>query len=66
MTNLLIAGMTCGHCTSAVRRALSKVPGVTRVIDVDLASGKASVEGAADEQALVEAVREEGYQATLA
>lgn len=66
MTNLLIAGMTCGHCTSAVRRALSKVPGVTRVLQVDLASGKASVEGTPDVDALLQAVREEGYQATLA
>lgn len=66
MTNLLIAGMTCGHCTSAVMRALSKVPGVTRVLQVDLASGKASVEGTPDVDALLQAVREEGYQATLA
>ena len=63
MTGLKIEGMSCSHCSAAVERALTGVEGVTRV-EVDLAGGRAAVEGAADVGALVAAVAEEGYTAT--
>lgn len=63
MTELKIEGMTCGHCQAAVKKALEKVAGV-RAADVDLANGRATVEGAADVAALVAAVEDEGYRAT--
>lgn len=63
MTELKIEGMSCSHCSAAVERALTGVEGVTRV-EVDLAGGRAAVEGAADVGALVAAVAEEGYTAT--
>jgi copper chaperone len=56
-----IEGMTCQHCVRAVERALAKVPGVKRVRSVEL--GRAQIEGAPDEQAVVAAIREEGYEA---
>ena len=62
MTELKIEGMTCGHCTSAVKKALEGVDGVTAAT-VDLAAGRAHVEGQADTAALVAAVQDEGYQA---
>lgn len=37
-----IEGMTCGHCTASVEKALRAVPGVTDV-KVDLASKSAVV-----------------------
>jgi copper chaperone len=58
-----IQGMTCDHCTRAVARALAKLPGVTRVVGVDLAHGEARIEGSPDEAAVVAAVKEEGYEA---
>lgn len=57
-----VEGMTCGHCVSAVTRALQKVPGVERA-EVSLEKGRALVTGSAAPAALVEAVREEGYEA---
>ncbi|MFP5371787.1 MAG: heavy-metal-associated domain-containing protein, partial [Actinomycetes bacterium] len=38
-----VTGMTCGHCVKSVTEEVSKIEGVTRV-DVDLASGKVTVE----------------------
>ena len=62
MTELKIDGMTCGHCTAAVKKALERVPGVEGA-EVDLAAGRARVAGTADEALLVAAVQDEGYQA---
>ena len=61
---LSIEGMSCGHCVGAVRRALEGVPGVEQV-EVRLDEGRALVRGTADPEALVRAVREEGYEARL-
>jgi copper chaperone len=63
---LNVTGMTCGHCKAAVETALKNVEGVN-LVQVDLASGKASVEGAhVNTNALIAAVLEEGYSAQLA
>jgi copper chaperone len=61
-----IKGMTCDHCVRAVTRALTKVPGVSRVESVDLAQGRAVIEGSPDEQAVAAAIRDEGYEAKRA
>jgi copper chaperone len=61
-----IKGMTCGHCVRAVEKALAKVPGVSQVRGVDLERGEALLEGAPDEQAVIAAVRGQGYEATRA
>lgn len=66
MIELQITGMTCGHCVKAVKEALSEVPGVERVVDVNLESGSAQVEGSADTSKLIEAIEEEGYEAVVA
>lgn len=62
MTNLKIEGMTCGHCSAAVKRALEQVEGVVSV-QVDLEAGHATVEGSPEFAALLAAVQEEGYSA---
>jgi copper chaperone len=59
-----VEGMTCGHCEKAVRSALESVSGVGKA-RVSLAEGKAWVEGPADPAALISAVAEEGYRATM-
>ena len=64
-TELTVSGMTCGHCQTAVTKALKTVEGVTDA-RVDLASGKATVTGTPDPQALVAAVTDEGYGAQVA
>jgi len=63
-TDLTVGGMTCDHCVRAVTQALSSVPGVQEA-SVDLSSGLARVRGEADPQALLDAVKEEGYTAAL-
>ncbi|MGL4611497.1 MAG: CopZ family metallochaperone [Trueperaceae bacterium] len=62
---LKVEGMTCGHCQKAVKEALEQVPGAQNV-EVDLKTGMAKVEGASNVNMLIEAVVEEGYQASVA
>jgi len=66
MIELRIDGMSCGHCKAAVEKALAGVKGVDRVVEVDLESGRAIVEGDAPAEALIAAVTEEGYEAKTA
>ena len=63
-TTILVPGMTCGHCKSAVTDELSKINGVTNV-DVDLDSKKVTIESDADVewQIIVGAVDEAGFEA---
>lgn len=60
---LIVSGMTCGHCVSSVSEELQKLDGV-REVDVDLATGAVTVHS--DEpvpaDALEAAVHEAGYQ----
>ncbi|MBT9258238.1 MAG: heavy-metal-associated domain-containing protein [Clostridiales bacterium] len=58
---LVIRGMTCQHCVRSVEKALSAVPGV-QSLQVSLEENKAWVEGDAPLAALVEAVKEAGYE----
>ena len=61
---LQVTGMSCGHCVAAVTKALKSVPG-TQDAQVDLASGRATVQGNAAPEALAKAVADEGYGVTL-
>jgi len=63
-TTIKVTGMTCGHCVAAVTKALQNVPGVEQA-EVSLEQKQARVTGHADTQALLAAVKEEGYEAQL-
>lgn len=63
-TTLKVTGMTCNHCVMSVTKALESVPGVESA-DVSLAKAQAVVQGEADRQAMIAAVKEEGYEAAL-
>ena len=58
-----VNGMSCGHCVSSVREEVGAIPGVTAV-DVDLASGKVTIdsEHQVEAEAIQSAVEEAGYQ----
>lgn len=59
-----IEGMHCGHCTSAVEKALSALSGVTSVT-VSLEAKNAVVEGTElSDAALKEAVEDTGFDVT--
>ena len=58
---LKVLGMTCGHCASAVTKAVKAVPAVQDV-SVDLQAGEVSVKGEPDREAVRRAIVEEGYE----
>ena len=59
-TELAVQNMTCASCVGRVERVLKAVPGVTDVI-VNLATERASVQGVAGEQAMLDALAKAGY-----
>jgi copper chaperone CopZ len=64
-TTILVDGMTCGHCVTAVTEELGQLPGVTSVA-VDLQAGgtspvTVSSEAPLDPARLAAAVQEAGY-----
>lgn len=58
----VITGMNCPHCQASVTKAISGVEGVTKV-DVNLSTGKATVEGTHDPAAICKAVEAAGFEA---
>ena len=59
-----VTGMSCAACSARVEKAVSKVPGVTGC-SVSLLTNSMGVEGTADSQAVIRAVEEAGYGASL-
>lgn len=55
-----IDGMFCEHCEETVKEALKSVNGVTDVA-VDHETGTATIEGSADNELLIAAVSDAGY-----
>jgi copper chaperone len=60
-----VTGMTCDNCVHHVTDAIKSVAGV-KAAEVSLAGESAKVEGDFDQQAVIEAVKEEGYEAVAA
>jgi Cu+-exporting ATPase len=62
-----VSGMSCASCQAGVQRALRRAPGVLDA-DVNLMTGSAAVTfdpAATSPEALVEAIRDTGYEAEL-
>jgi copper chaperone len=64
-TTFKVNGMTCGNCARHVEEAIRAVPGVAAV-EVDLAGAKATVTGSGAPEAIVAALADEGYEASVA
>lgn len=60
---LHISGMSCGHCSARVQKALSDLPGTTQVA-VDHTTGIAHFNGSASDDELKKAVQDAGYEVT--
>ncbi len=61
--NLVVPGMTCGHCVAAVTEEIAKVSGVVDVA-IDLETKLVVVTGnALDESSIRAAISEAGYEA---
>lgn len=59
-----IEGMMCEGCVRSVKESLEKVPGITNV-EVNLEKGTATVQGDADDDALIRAVVDAGFRGTV-
>ena len=60
-----IEGMSCSHCTMAVKKALSKVDGVTDVeVDLDSGSAVVTMEAEIADDTLSAVVTDAGYDVT--
>lgn len=62
--HIKIHGMSCGHCKSAIEKALSSLSGVENVI-VSLENGEATIDLSSnvDDELLISTVSEAGYEA---
>ena len=64
MKQFNVTGMTCAACSARVERAVKAVPGVTAV-SVSLLTNAMGVEGAAGDEAIIRAVQDAGYGASV-
>ena len=64
MVQYNVTGMSCAACSARVEKAVSKVPGVTSCA-VSLLTNCMGVEGSASSAAIISAVQEAGYGASL-
>ncbi|HZE22297.1 MAG TPA: heavy-metal-associated domain-containing protein [Desulfobaccales bacterium] len=63
MPEIKVKGMSCGHCASAVTKAMQSLPGVSHV-QVDLGSGRVSYDSAnpIPEEDLARVIKTAGYE----
>jgi copper ion binding protein len=61
MYQLHVEGMTCNHCVSRVTRSVKKIDDAAKV-DIDLKSGKVTVDSASDLEDICAAISEAGYE----
>ena len=64
MEQYQVTGMSCAACSARVEKAVSKVPGVTGC-SVSLLTNSMGVEGSADPSAVIAAVEQAGYGASV-
>ncbi|MGM9681149.1 MAG: heavy metal translocating P-type ATPase [Eubacteriales bacterium] len=64
MTQYNVTGMSCAACSARVEKAVSAVPGVTSC-SVSLLTNSMGVEGTASPDAIIKAVRNAGYGASV-
>lgn len=56
--DLVVKGMTCGHCEAAVQGAVKRVPPEADVV-IGRTQGRVSITGAADAKPVESAIRQE-------
>jgi copper chaperone len=64
---ITVTGMSCGHCATAVTKALEALPGVSQV-QVDLGTGRVTFASAnpLPKEELARAIKAAGYEMTPA
>ena len=64
MQQYTVTGMHCAACSASVEKAVKKVPGVTSCA-VSLLTNSMGVEGTAETAAVIKAVEDAGYGASV-
>ncbi len=62
---LSIPDMSCGHCKATVEKTIAAVDPAARVV-VDLGTRTVEITGSSVREALLQALADEGYPATVA
>lgn len=65
MIELTVKDMTCGHCITAVTRAVKSVD-PSAAVQVDLGSGRVRIDGRSSAGELIRALEDAGYPASPA
>ena len=65
MTRLSVPDMSCNHCKATIEAALGSVP-ETGAVTVDLTTRQVEVTGPAPVDALIQALDQAGYPASVA
>ncbi|MDZ4087539.1 MAG: heavy metal-associated domain-containing protein [Tabrizicola sp.] len=65
MTRLSVPDMSCNHCKATIEAALGSVP-ETGTVTVDLTTRQVEVTGPAPVDALIQALDQAGYPASVA
>lgn len=62
---ILIEGMSCGHCSAAVKKALEGIAGVSDVtVDLEGKKATATVADTVSDAAIRDAIDEAGFEVT--
>ena len=59
---ILVEGMSCGHCSARVEKALNAIDGVTAKVDLEAKTAFVDVTGNVSDDALKKAVEDAGYE----
>ncbi|MDL2233056.1 heavy metal translocating P-type ATPase [Ruminococcaceae bacterium OttesenSCG-928-L11] len=59
---MTIEGMSCGHCSARVEKALGQLDGVTATVDLDAKTATVTITGDVSDAALTQAVEDAGYE----
>ena len=57
-----IEGMSCGHCSARVEQALNAIDGVSAKVDLETKTASIVLSKPVEDQALVNAVTDAGYE----
>ena len=61
MHHLKVTGMSCGHCVSAIEKAVKALDSQAEV-SADVATGEVTVKSQTEFAAISDAIREAGYE----
>ena len=59
---MTIEGMTCGHCSARVEKALNAISGVSTVVDLEEKTATISLDSDVSDDILKAAVKDAGYE----